>query len=159
MMLVEEKDKRFYIKESNIKDAGMGVFASEDIKKESYLEIIGVMVNVGSVSDQCTDFAKDYKFAAQYEDKYTRHIIPMGYAAIINHATEEKDQNATIRFINKNNKNPAASSAVYFFTKDIKKDDEILGNYGEKWQTRIAEDADWQMFLDLELYNLKKLKR
>ncbi len=92
MMLVEEKDKRFYIKKSNIKDAGMGVFASEDIKKGSYLEIIGVMVNVDSVADQCTNFAKDYKFAAQYEDKYTRHIIPMGYAAIINHATEEKNQ-------------------------------------------------------------------
>lgn len=159
MMLIEEKDKRFHVKESTIENAGMGVFASEDIKKDSYLEIIGVMVNVDSVADQCTNFAKDYKFAAQYEDKYTRHIIPMGYAAIINHATEKQYQNVEIRYINKNNNNPAASSAVYYFIKDVKKGEEILGNYGEKWQTRIVEDADWQMFLDLQLYNLGNLKR
>ena len=35
MMLIEEKDKRFHVKESTIENAGMGVFASEDIKKEN----------------------------------------------------------------------------------------------------------------------------
>ena len=45
MIVVEETDNRFYLKASTIKDAGMGVFAKEPLKKGDYLEIIGAREN------------------------------------------------------------------------------------------------------------------
>jgi len=159
MIFVEEKDKRFYLAPSKIKDAGMGVFASEDISKESFLEILGIMVDVGSVADNCTEYAKNYKFAANFADKYDRHIIPVGFGAIVNHTDDKEFQNVELRYIKHSSQNPAAGAAVYYFTKDVKKDEEILGNYGQQFMLKMTEDKYWQMFLDLELYNLKQLKR
>jgi SET domain-containing protein len=159
MILVEEKDKRFYLGESTIKDAGLGVFASEDIKKDDYLEIIGVMVDIDSTTDKCTDYARFYKFAANFPGKFDRHIIPMGFGAIINHTDDPKVQNVELRYIRHSSSNPSAGSAVYSFTKDVKKGEEILGNYGPDYQKRLDDEKYWRMFLDLELYNLGKLKR
>jgi SET domain-containing protein len=159
MILVEEKDERFYIKESTIENAGLGVFAKQDIKKDSYLEIIGVMVNVNSVADKCTDYAKNYKFAANFSDKFDRHIIPMGFGGIINHTENPNFQNVELRYIKHTSSNNAAGSAVYYFIKDVKANEEILGNYGQLFELKMNEEKYWQMFLDLELYNLKQLKR
>lgn len=159
MILIEEKDQRFYIKESKIKNAGMGVFAKEDIKKDSYLEIIGVMVDIGSVADDCTKFAASYKFAANFENKFDRHIIPMGFGAIINHTDDPEIRNVELRYIRHSLKNSNSGSAVYYFIKDVKKDEEILGNYGQSYNLKLNNDKYWQMFLDLELYNLKLIKR
>ena len=159
MIVIEEKDKRFYLQESKIKDAGMGVFAAQDIKKDDYLEIIGIMLDVDSIADKCTQYAKRYKFAANFAGKFDRHIIPMGFGAIINHTENPELQNAELRYIKHNSINPAAGSAVYYFIKDIKKDEEVLGNYGIEYQQKLDDEKYWQMFLDLELYNLGKLKR
>lgn len=158
-MLIEEKDNRFYIDKSDINNAGFGVFASQDISEGDYLEIIGVMVNVNSVADRCTKFANKYKFAANFSDKYSRHIIPMGFGAIVNHTNDKNLQNVELRYIKHNSKNISAGSAVYYFIKDIKKGQEVLGNYGEEFDKIITEENYWEMFLDLELYNFKKLKR
>jgi hypothetical protein len=159
MILVEEKDNRFYIKESKIPNAGLGVFANEDIKKDSFLEIIGVMVDVNSISDHCTSYAKNYKFAANFADKYDRHIVPMGFGGIVNHTEDQNLQNVELRYIKHSSSNAAAGSAVYYFIKNVKKDEEILGNYGQLFELKMNEDKYWQMFLDLELYNLKQLRR
>lgn len=158
MILIEEKDKRFYIDKSSIQDAGKGLFAAEDISKDSYLEIIGIMVNVNSVCDMCTEYANNYKFAANFANKYDRHIIPIGYGALVNHTDNKDIQNVEIRYLKTNLSNEASGSAVYYFIKDVKKGEEILGNYGEEWKGKIEEENHWQMLIDLDLYNLKQLK-
>lgn len=156
MILVKEKDERFYIKESTIKDAGYGVFASRNIKKGEFLEIIGVMVEKDSISDFCTHYAKDYKFAANFEEKFDKHIIPMGFGAIINHTSDSQKQNAELRYEKHSLKNPSGGSAIYYFIKDINKDEEILANYGWEYQV-LSDEKYWKMFLELNLYNLSKL--
>lgn len=167
MIEIQEKDNRFYISESTQPNAGRGLFASEDIEKGDHLEVIGIMVERDSIADLCTSYANPFKFAADYADSYKKHIIPMGYGGIVNHANNKKDQNVEIRYLNKNSKNVC----VYYFIKNVKKGQEILGDYGEGW--RILENwtsnlnkqnededlEDWFSFLDFGLYNLRKLKR
>jgi hypothetical protein len=167
MIEIEEKDKRFYIDNSTQPNAGRGLFASESIKKGDYLEVIGVSTTKDSISDICTSYANAFKFAADYSDSYKKHIIPMGYGGIVNHANNKKDQNVEIRYIKKN----SDYICIYYFIKDVKKGEEILGDYGEGW--KILENwaketnkentdenmEEWFSFLDLGLYNLGKLKR
>ena len=66
--------------------------------------------------------------------------------------------NAATGQVTMNNAALAAGSAVYYFIRDVKKDEEILGNYGQQFQLKMDENKYWQMFLDLELYNLKEIK-
>lgn len=159
MILIEEKDDRFYLAPSTIKDADLGLFASRDIKKDEYLEILGVMVRVNSTADKCTEYAKNYKFAANFLEKFDRHIIPMGFGGMVNHSTSQEMINVELRYIKHTSLNPAAGSAVYYFLRDVKKDEEVLGHYGHHFNIKLEEDKYWQMFLDLKLYNLKQLKR
>lgn len=162
MILIEENDDRFYIEKSNLPNAGSGVFAKEKIKAGEYLEIIGVYVKAGSEADKCTEWAKHYKFAAKDKD-FDRYIVPMGYAAIINHTSDSNIQNAEIRYLkNIQKKNDATGGMVYYFIKDIEKNEEILGNYGEAVGKKLDwiqdkanfDKEDWQTFLRYDLYNL-----
>jgi hypothetical protein len=159
MILIEEKDNRFYIENSTIKNAGLGVFAKQKLKKGDFLEIIGVMVDVKSMADVCTQYANKYKFAADFSDKFTRHIIPMGFAAIVNHTNDKKLQNVELKYIKHSIINSNAGSCVYSFIRDVEEGEEILGSYGSEYDNFLQEENYWQMFLDLELYNFKKLKR
>lgn len=158
MILVEEKDDRFYLANSTIKKAGVGVFASVDLKKDDFLEIIGAMVKKNSIADKCTSYANNYKFEARYENA-DRYVVPMGYAGMVNHTDDKEKQNAIITHLKRTPNNESSGGLVYLFTKDINKNEEILGNYGENWSQKLQDKNDWQMFLDLELYNLKDLKR
>ena len=105
MTLFEEKDDRFYIKKSNVNNAGVGLFAKMPIKKNSFLEISGILVERESIADQCTSYANAYKFAARVErkeklvniGKYL--IVPMGFAGIVNHADTPNNQNVEIRYL------------------------------------------------------------
>lgn len=167
MILVQEKDERFYIAESTQPGAGRGLFAAKDIKKGDDLEVVGVSVELGSPADECTSYAESYKFAADYSDSYTRHIIPMGYAGIVNHANDQKDRNVEIKYVKKK----GALVCVYRFLRDVSKGEEVLGDYGEGWRDladwsrrRIgcaveSEEREWDSFLGLGLYNLSKLRR
>lgn len=167
MINIEEKDLRFYISNSTQPNAGRGLFAAQSIKKGDQLEVIGVMVDRESVADICTSYANAFKFAADYSDSYKKHLIPMGYGGIVNHANEKKDQNVEIRYVKKGQEN----ICVYHFIRDVKKDEEILGNYGEGWgaldkwvkevnsEPKIDDHDEWISFLNLGLYNLEKLKR
>jgi hypothetical protein len=167
MITVEEKDLRFYIAVSTQSNAGMGLFASQHLKRGDHLEVIGVMVNKGSISDECTAYANTFKFAADYADSYRKHIIPLGYGGMVNHANQKKDQNAEIKYITKGGR----KVCVYQFIKDIEKDEEILGDYGEGWKSlsewaeskvngeQEEEETEWSSFLEIGLYNLGKLKK
>lgn len=147
-MTIEEKDKRFYLNDSLIENAGMGVFASVDINEGEILEVVGFKVKKDSIEDICTRYANDYKFASP-DPKF--YVVPTGFAGIVNHTDNASLQNVEIRHVKE--------STVYYFIKNVKKNQEILGNYGQKWNEKLNEEAAWQMFLDLELYNLKELKR
>ena len=168
MILMQEKDDRFYIKESTIPNSGMGLFAKTSIKAGSVLPIRGIQVQIGSDIEICTSYAKDYKFAA-CDRKTDRHIVPLGYAAMINHASGYYVNNVEIRASQHTQQSDNfTGKMVYYFLKDVKKDEEILGHYGTFWssvfdwkvksegKTQVAED-DWQTFLSYGLYNLDSL--
>ncbi len=171
-MLIEETDDRFYLKESTVPNAGMGVFSKEDIEKGEFLEIIGVQVKMNSIADQCTQYANKYKFAAtgklikeQKKIEHDRLVMPVGFGGMVNHAPSAELQNAEIWYRQGAKRNSAAGQAVYRFIRNIKKDEEILGNYGEEWQGVMdwvgekAEEVenDWETFLSHNLYSLGEL--
>lgn len=167
MILIKETDNRFYLKKSGLKDAGTGVFAKGSIKAGEYLEIIGVAVEIGSPAAKCTTWAQHYKFAAK-DKNFDRHIIPLGYAAIINHTSDQTLQNVEIRCLKSISKrNTAAGNMVYYFIRDVEKDEEILGNYGEVVQSKIDwveenvgfDHEEWKTFLSHDLYNLGVLPK
>lgn len=159
MITIEEKDTRFYIADSTLDGAGEGLFAKQDFEEGDHLEIMGVCVTKGSISDRCTQYAEKYKFAATGTRNSNRVIVPMGHAGIVNHSNNEEDQNAEIRKIN--------NRMVYYFIKDIKQDEEILGFYGKPWQKTLnwaktssnLVDDDWETFLSHGLYNLGILSK
>ena len=159
MILVEEKDKRFYLAESSIPNAGTGVFAKQFLKKGEIIEIVGVQVKSGSMADRCTDFAYRFKFSAS-DKSLDRYVVPMGWAGMINHSFE--NNNAIIRCMNSRNKdNSNSGQMVYFVIKDIKKDEEVIGNYGEEWDEVFQfidknNKTDWEVFLEFGLYGLQE---
>jgi hypothetical protein len=172
MYLVEETDTRFYLKESTVPNAGLGVFAAEPLKSGDYLEIIGVQVRSGSVADECTAYADKYKFAAagklvkkERTTDFSRKVVPLGYGGMVNHVSDPKMQNATIDYRKGPTKNAAAGQPIYRFIRNIQKDEEVLGNYGEQWMNVMewaADKADelgdeWETFLSFNLYNLKEI--
>lgn len=165
---VEETDDRFYIDESNIEDAGNGLFAKVKLKKGDFLEIIGVYVESKGVAEKCTKYANAYKFAARAEG--TRHIIPLGYGGIINHTSEPERQNVAIDYYKHPPRNPAGSELIYRFLRDIEPGEELLGHYGEHWvglmdwatdhiEKHKEVKDDWETFLEYDLYNLGLLIR
>lgn len=169
MILVEERDDRFYIQESTIPGAGKGLFAKVHIPAGSSLEIIGVQVKAHSETDACTAYANNYKFAAD-DRKLDRYIVPLGYAGIVNHANSPETKNVEIRATHGPRKNAAAGKMVYYFLKDVNPGEEILGDYGELWKgafdwvnERVAvleeSEDEWETFLAYDLYNLGSLKR
>lgn len=82
-MVVEEKDKRFYIKRSGLRRAGMGLFAKIPLAQGATLKVLGVWIKPGSVSDRCTRYADTHKFHVG-----RRLLIPLGYAGIVNHSAK-----------------------------------------------------------------------
>jgi hypothetical protein len=164
---MEEKDDRFYIKESTIPGAGMGLFAKVPIKAQSVLPIRGVQVKVGSDIDKCTAYARAYKFSA-CDRKTDRHIVPLGYAALINHANRPQERNVEIVASTTHTSDNFTGKMVYRFIRDVEPDEEILGDYGcfwtgiFNWAAQVqpkAQDTedDWQTFLTHDLYKLGEL--
>jgi hypothetical protein len=166
MISMEEADDRFYISESTQPGAERGLFAARDIAEGDFIEVKGVMVEKGSVADDCTRYADSFKFASDYADSYTHHIIPIGYAGMVNHANESQSGNVKIRHVVV----AGERLCVYRFARDVSKGEEILGDYGEEWgrindwsrmvneSAEETEDREWRSFLGRGLYKLDKLR-
>lgn len=174
MMIFEEEDDRFYIEKSTLKNAGKGLFAARKISAGEFLPITGILVKRGGIADQCTYFFNAYKFAASVKrrgdlvDMGEYSIVPLGYAGIVNH--DDQRQNVEIRYCGDEypQKSPHAGKAVYWFLRDVDKDEEIIGNYGHAWGGIIKkvneinekvdyQKKDWEQFLEFELYGLNDL--
>ena len=164
MNVIEETDDRFYIAESKLPNAGMGLFAKVKIEKGDYIEVIGVNVKYGGIADKCTHFANRYKFAAEPEKEFVHSLIPLGYAAMINQANTKEQQNVSLTHLPETvvckfcagqggecpecggggyatlvPRNPAAGRTIYAALRDIEPDEEILGNYGKKVGQLVIE--------------------
>lgn len=174
MFIFEEEDDRFYMKESTLKNAGKGLFAARKIKEGEFLPVTGILVRRGGIADQCTYYLTSYKFASSAKKNGNSivlgdySIIPLGYAGIVNH--DEKLQNVEIRYCGDDypQKSPHAGKAVYWFIRDVEKDEEIFGNYGHAWNNILHkvneikdavdyEKKDWEKFLEYDLYGLNDL--
>jgi hypothetical protein len=110
---------------------------------------------------------RTYKFLGTTEDM---KIIPMGYAALINHADDPAHQNLFItRRRGLQKRSPPASEMVYEALRDIAPGEELLRHYGDKIDAAIKRDLaeirqntayqeqtrdDWQVFLRFDLYGL-----
>lgn len=125
-MIFHEQDERFYISTSKLPNAGLGLFCSVNIEQNDYLIIKGIKVLKNSTADLCTHYCNKYKFSPSVEDKY--NIIPLGFAGMVNHAMKKEDQNVMMAWLEADVK-----SMIWLFIKPVKKDEEILGDYGDNW--------------------------
>jgi len=84
--LFEETDTRFKIGPSTIAGAGLGLFAAIALAEGERLMIEGIAIRPGSIADQCTKYADQYKIRI---GPYL--MIPSGFSAMVNHS--ETDAN------------------------------------------------------------------
>jgi hypothetical protein len=78
-----EDDDRFVINMSTILNAGSGLFARRLLEEGERLEVIGVLVQAGSVADSCTRYADCYKFRV---GEFL--LIPVGFGGMVNHSSD-----------------------------------------------------------------------
>lgn len=160
-----ESDDRFYVKDSTIKNAGKGLFARRNILKGEILMVTGVLVERQSPADICTAYANAYKFATSpvilsngnaEPGKFS--LIPLGYGGIVNHLKEEDGINVEMTFLED-------CQVGYRFLRDVNKDEEIIGNYGDQFQSIMdwlekqgagdkPDKRSWEEFLEFNLYGL-----
>jgi len=168
MMFVDETDLRYYLAESTLPNAGYGCFAKEFLKKDDWLEVIGVYVKNDSLTDQCTHYGKRYKFAGS--PKFNAKILPMGFGGMVNHSDDQKLVNCCIEYAPGPKRSQHAGQVIYRFLRDIHPDEELVGNYGPsigKEIKKFSENlnflneslSEWDRFLNYDLYNLKNLFR
>ena len=122
---IEEKDPRFYISDSLIPGAGSGVFANTNIKKNDFLRIIGICIKSKTIADLIGIFIKKIHIYCFANAEVPGILIPMGFGGMVNHTDDITKRNCEITHI--------GGDIYYVFTKNIEKDEEILGNYGENW--------------------------
>lgn len=163
MNLIEETDKRFHARQSTIVGAGLGCFASVEIKKGDFLEIIGVQVKYQSITDRCTHYANHYKFSAEPQQEFQHCILPLGYAALVNSTDNLENQNVVIAYLPKGRvkRNPASGKVVYLALRDIHKDEELLANYNRKVGRLVQmgvnyPEKDWLKLMEMGVYNLHR---
>jgi len=121
MHVVEELDNRFRINESRQSGAGKGLFASKNLNKGDQLDIVGVVAK----ARECVKYADGYSF----ETKTGECWVPLGFGAIVNHATNPAKQNVEYT----NDPLPA-----YRFMRDIDEGDELLTSYGAGFANTLA---------------------
>lgn len=131
MIEVHELDENFYVKQSNLENAGQGLFAKNDLPLGYQLEVVGVVVRKNSAAEACTRYARDYRFGLTE----TEWIIPTGWAGVANHSDET------------NSKLVSSNGKLYLeMTKNIKANEEIVYQYADAAQIRINVNSKGQGF-------------
>ena len=111
--------EKIYIKQSKILDAGRGVFAKRDIKKDELIEKCPVVeVPKYDVSNVREGILVTYFF--YFGKNKQRLAIALGFGSIYNHSYKP---NATYKIRHKE------KTIDFIALKNIKKDDEITVNY------------------------------
>lgn len=123
---IEEKDPRFYIAPSTIDGAGNGIFTSVAIKKNDFLRILGVVIKRNTIADVISYNIRQIHIYSFSNREIQGVLIPMGYGGLVNHTDDIEKRNCEITHI--------GGDIYYVFTKDLEKNEEVLGNYGEGWQ-------------------------
>jgi hypothetical protein len=81
-MIVNETDERFYLAESTIPGAGLGLFAKVPLARGDRFAVIGVLIQRDTETDRCTYYADEHKL--RVGDDYL--LIPLGYGGMVNHS-------------------------------------------------------------------------
>tara|TARA_Y100001963_G_C6405205_1_gene275901 strand:- start:35 stop:490 length:456 start_codon:yes stop_codon:yes gene_type:complete len=97
-----------------------GVFAKVDIKKGTIIEEAPSVILKGSIPEPLDDYA----FGISIQENTYSQILAFGYASMINHS----DKPNTDKNFDKDNE-----ILILTAIKDIKKDEEVLHNYGKDW--------------------------
>lgn len=155
MNFVEETDTRFYIKESTIPNAGYGCFANTFLKNGDWLEVIGVYVKTGGIADECTHYARRYKFAGS--PKKNAKIVPMGFGGIVNHTEDPNLQNCKLEYVaGLNRRSQDSGQVIYRFIRDVLPDEELIGNYGPDIGGEIKKMNENVDFLDANVTEINR---
>lgn len=115
--LLEENDQRFYVAESTLENAGLGLFAAVDLSHKDVLEVAGFLIKKDSPTDKCTKYSRDYRLYYDGENI----LVMTGWAAMVNHS--ESHPNTVLV------KNDDKMFLV--MSRNIKKDEEILFKYSD----------------------------
>jgi SET domain len=125
-MIIVENDEQFYVNTSTIPGAGDGLFAKTFLAEGVRLEVLGVLVPAGSVSDVCTRYADCYKFRVG-----DLLLIPLGFGGMVNHSR------------NPNLKKAIDGQRVYLrTTRPIHPGEELFFTYGEEFFKVAKIDPD-----------------
>jgi SET domain len=127
MTIITETDERFRVNPSTVPGAGDGLFARTSLGEGESLEVIGVLVPAGSVSDVCTRYADHYKFRVG-----DFLLIPLGLGAMVNHSRHP------------NMEKVIEGEKVYLrTTRPIQPGEELFFTYGEAFfgVAKIAPDS------------------
>lgn len=121
-MIVEECDNRFYVRESTIPGAGRGLFAKAPMASGDKIEVIGILIATGSVSDECTHYADQYKFRVG-----SNLLVPLGYGGMVNHSSSP------------NTEKVIEGETVYLrVVQPVAVDEELFFSYSEYAQQRFG---------------------
>ena len=114
-MKASENDERFCVNVSTIPGAGNGLFARTFLAAGERLEVIGVLVAAGSLSDVCTRYADHYKFRVG-----ELLLIPLGIGGMVNHSKQA------------NLEKVIEGQTVYLrTTREVHAGEELFFTYGE----------------------------
>lgn len=133
-------DKLLFIKKSNIKNAGNGVFTLQNIKKG---EEIGIYDGTRKKAHKTqTDFG-DYSFSLSNVYYIDSSSFPRSIIAMVNDATHDKKYKNNCEFIlekyDKKGKKlkECKRNIVLYSTKEIKRGEELFASYGDDyWSCR-----------------------
>ncbi len=119
--------KKVYVSESNIKDAGRGVFASVDIRKGEVIEICPILI----FSDKDnTNVLKTKLQSYVYEYGKNGSMFALGFGSLYNH---QNQANAKYELMEHQGL-PEQNNELYITAlKAISKNEEILINYGNNF--------------------------
>ena len=121
MNVIKDFDlSHLYIKESNIKEAGRGVFTKIYIKKGVNVEKSCIVKIPNNITENTV--LNDYVFTNPYNKK--EYFVAFGYGSMYNHSDEP---NLHYYY------DPDENCIIYESLCDINADEELYISYGKKW--------------------------